>query len=610
MNVLRVWGGGGFESDYFYAACDRLGLLIWHDLMFACAMYPVNPAFLDLVRNETAYQLKRLTRHPSIIVWSANNENEAALRENWYGTDHAFSRYKIDYVTLYVRNVGEVVKAIDKTRPFIVSSPSNGVNSEKQGWIAEDPRSPLYGDVHYYNYVANCWDTDLLPKPRFASEYGYQSYPSIESLKDVSLPSDLAWNSTVMQYRQHHQDGNQQIEALIKQNFRLPKSQDEFLFFQQMVFLSQVVQSLCVTFETEHYRRLRGRLVKDVIRPASSHGRTSAEGHRDRAKTNQAIIMDHGDRAKTNQAIIMDHGDRAKTNQAINSNQDYLIDANQGGESSMNHDFSSRNRYDSNPSSTRHDGGKSSPENSNPNFDDGVTLVNSTLFGATMGAMYWQLNDIWQAPSWGSIEYGGRWKMLHYSAVNFFRDVAVSYNRKGDNMDVFVVSDLLNPVSGHLNVSAFEWTSLNPIHEKTYAVEIRPQVARLITTLHIHNWCNPAEHCFLVLSLEVKGLPGYSYSRPAFLAPFSIVNTLRDPMIATPKSEMFQVSSNVIRFTVRVTFPAAFLWMYTTIPGRFSDNGFLQFESSRVVHFFGLGDVTVKDFAPSLRYMSLYDTIV
>ena len=618
INVLRVWGGGGFESDYFYETCDKLGLLIWQDFMFACAMYPTNLDFLDLVKNETAYQLKRLNRHPSIIVWSANNENEIALRENWYGTSNDFAKYKADYVKLYVNNIKEVVKSLDKTRPFVVSSPSNGIESEREGWIAREPWSALYGDVHVYNYTANCWDPEVFPKPRFASEYGYQSYPSVESFEKVSVLSDRVWNSTLMFYRQHHQDGNKQIEAMIKQNFQLPKATDKFIFFKQMVYMSQIVQSLCVTFETEHYRRLRGRLVKQ---------RLDTYVPNDEVITVDVLQQESTKRKKRLSsplgALSRAHPDRLEGENDYNDQESIAVNQDIPVHDQSNHVYS-----DSSVAMDHHGddsiavkqnisirgNNKSMSSNAKQHLlkanNDLVAERNTrdTLFGHTMGAMYWQLNDIWQAPSWASIEYGGKWKMLHYYAANFFRDLSVSYHKRGDKMDIFVVSDLLTTVSAYMNVTAFNWSSLKWTRQKSYPIKVPSQISTLLMTLSLNDWCDRIEDCFLILSVNVTQISKYSYARPVFVSPFSIANSLRDPKVTV--SEIVQLSSKTIGFTVQVQCPAPFLWLDSPIPGHFSDNGFLQFERTKKLKFFARNDVTADDFTRSLRHMSLYDTTV
>lgn len=125
---------------------DEMGLMIWQDMMYACSMYPVNPEFLESVKLETAQQVKRIQYHPSVILWAGNNENEAALRGDWYRTHKNFELYKSDYIKLYVDTIRPVIYKHDDTRPYVVSSPSNGLMTENEGYISKDPYSPLYGD--------------------------------------------------------------------------------------------------------------------------------------------------------------------------------------------------------------------------------------------------------------------------------------------------------------------------------------------------------------------------------------------------------------------------------------------------------------------------------
>ena len=160
MNALRIWGGGMYEFEEFYRLADELGILIWHDMMYACSMYPADSTFLTTVAVEIRQQMRRLSRHPSILIWAGNNENEAALRQNWYGTASRFDSYKSDYIKLYIDTIKTIINEEDPSRPYTASSPSNGKFSEEEGFIAENPGLWEYGDVHYYNYGlnANCGD--------------------------------------------------------------------------------------------------------------------------------------------------------------------------------------------------------------------------------------------------------------------------------------------------------------------------------------------------------------------------------------------------------------------------------------------------------------------
>lgn len=150
MNMLRVWGGGVYESDYFYQLADELGILIWHDMMFACSMYPANEAFLNSVKVEVIQNVRRIQYHPSIAIWATNNENEVALRQNWYGTNVNEDVYIEEYKKLYVSVIQPRIAKVDKWRAILISSPSNGDQSTKEGYISKNPQDPLYGDGKNY----------------------------------------------------------------------------------------------------------------------------------------------------------------------------------------------------------------------------------------------------------------------------------------------------------------------------------------------------------------------------------------------------------------------------------------------------------------------------
>lgn len=120
--------------------------MIWQDMMFACSMYPAKEEFLENVRVEIKQQIRRLQYHTSIILWAGNNENEAALRGNWYGTGTNYSSFASDYIALYVNTIKKVVTEEDETRNYLISSPTNGLKSEEENYIAENPYSSLYGD--------------------------------------------------------------------------------------------------------------------------------------------------------------------------------------------------------------------------------------------------------------------------------------------------------------------------------------------------------------------------------------------------------------------------------------------------------------------------------
>jgi beta-mannosidase len=129
-----------FKSFFFYSSVFR---------------YPVDEPFLSNVQDEVIYQVKRLQSHASIVLWSGNNENEAAVAQNWFDIPkEKMAKVKDDYRKLYVDTVMNAVKEIDKgdNRPFITSSPSNGLESIKEDYIATDPNDPRFGELNGIGY--------------------------------------------------------------------------------------------------------------------------------------------------------------------------------------------------------------------------------------------------------------------------------------------------------------------------------------------------------------------------------------------------------------------------------------------------------------------------
>lgn len=150
MNMLRVWGGGMYESDLFYELADKFGILIWQDFMFACSMYPSAEWFLRTVKDEVVQNVLRLKYHPSIALWAGSNENQLALYGNWYGTNDE-QVYKDDFIKLYVDLIKTEVEKLDHTRAYIVSSPGNGLYDDKNGYFNVNPASNLMGDGKIFN---------------------------------------------------------------------------------------------------------------------------------------------------------------------------------------------------------------------------------------------------------------------------------------------------------------------------------------------------------------------------------------------------------------------------------------------------------------------------
>lgn len=245
MNVLRIWGGGIYELDDFYDLANDYGILIWQDFMFACAAYPTNAEFLDSVKEEVKYQVNRLRHHPSILIWAGNNENEAAISTDWYGIKDQKEKYFDDYRKLYIETIRPIVEQYDPalSRPYLSSSPTNGVGSERENWLAKNPYDWNYGDVHFYDYKMNSWDPKNFPLPRVMSEFGVQSLPSMSTLsKSYTNEEDMDLLSDLTEHRQHHGNGNQEMIDEIKNNLEMPNDSDRKKNFNKQIYLTQLNQ--------------------------------------------------------------------------------------------------------------------------------------------------------------------------------------------------------------------------------------------------------------------------------------------------------------------------------------------------------------------------------
>jgi len=247
MNTIRIWGGGIYERDEFYETCDELGLLVWQDFMFACALYPSDDEFIDSVAAEAEYQVRRLSAHPSIALWCGNNENEEMLRE-WIGEGaEDYDTYAADYDDLYLETLGPIVESLDPDgRAFWPASP----HSTSPDVLPNDTSE---GDVHFWDvwHSGDPFSRYLEAEPRFASEFGYQSFPSIETLSDVLEPADMNPTAPLMEHHQRNPGGNGRILQRMVDHFRIPFDMADF------VYLSQVQQGLAIETAIEHWRRLQ-----------------------------------------------------------------------------------------------------------------------------------------------------------------------------------------------------------------------------------------------------------------------------------------------------------------------------------------------------------------
>jgi beta-mannosidase len=384
MNMIRVWGGGIYQTDDFYNLADELGLMIWQEVMLACSLYPTNSEFLSEVHKEVEYQAIRLLggSHPSIVVIGGNNENEVAL--NWFSPSlNNRDLYVSDYSQLYGKTIYPTLQTIlgkgflSSQLSWVDSSPSNGlISTEPYAKIWGAASTEVAGDVHFYDYACDCENYASFPQAKFISEFGFQTMPSFLTYEPVTIEQDWYLNSNLMLYRQRHENGNDQITQQVEKHFNLPsqcfydnhESKGTQRYYDMFLYLVGIQQSRCYETAINRWRQLHG--------------------------------------------------------------------------------------------------------------------VDDTNSRYTMGILYWQLNDIWQGPSWSSMEYGGQWKPLQSTVKRSYSSVMItsSYqqilnetdpnNEESRLFEVFSINDLANEdILMHVSVELKSWKSSSPsvlLYQKTH----------------------------------------------------------------------------------------------------------------------------------------------
>jgi beta-mannosidase len=246
MNMVRVWGGGFYEQDFFYNLCDELGLLVWQDFMFACNLYPSTPDFLEEVEAEVRYQVERLQHHACLALWCGDNELIGAL--TWFPESRANrDRYLVNYDRLN-RTIEQALKSADNTALWWPSSPSPGFMNFGDAW--HDDSS---GDMHFWSvwHEGKSFEHYRDVKPRFCSEFGFQSFTSMPVARGFASENDLNVASPVMEHHQRNAGGNARIAETMFRYFRFPMD------FANFVYLSQVQQGLAIRTAVDYWRSLK-----------------------------------------------------------------------------------------------------------------------------------------------------------------------------------------------------------------------------------------------------------------------------------------------------------------------------------------------------------------
>ncbi len=240
MNMIRVWGGGIYESEDFYDLCDEKGLLVWQDFMFACALYPGTEAFKDQVEAEAAYQVSRLAHRACLALWCGNNE-----LEQYSAQIISSPARKRAYESVFYKILPRAVNKLDGVTAYWPSSPHNP-NGYGQGHNNETAGDSHFWDVWHARKPVKTYEEK---KFRFCSEFGMQSYSSPEVAATFCNPEAFNVFGPEMENHQKNSDGNQIILDYISRLYRFPKD------YSSLSYLSQLNQAYCMKIGIEHFRR-------------------------------------------------------------------------------------------------------------------------------------------------------------------------------------------------------------------------------------------------------------------------------------------------------------------------------------------------------------------
>jgi beta-mannosidase len=256
MNMVRLWGGGYYETDEFYELCDELGIMVWHDFMFGNEWQPGTYDFKLNVAKEAEDQLRRLRNHPSIVLWCGNNETEIAF--HWLDRDKLDPAVRLqiwqDYLALFQGTLAEAVARYDPSVPYWPSSPSADL----------EPTSPEYesGDAHIWDvwHGRVPFSTYEQHHARFVSEYGFQSFPEMRTIESFTTPADRTSILTdVMLAHQKNNEGNSIIHDYLLRDYAEPRD------FASFLYVSQVLQAEGIKLGAEHFRRDRPRTMGSIF---------------------------------------------------------------------------------------------------------------------------------------------------------------------------------------------------------------------------------------------------------------------------------------------------------------------------------------------------------
>lgn len=243
INLLRVWGGGMYESDDFYELCDEMGILVWQDFPFACGFYPDNGNWVEPFKSEAIANIKRLRNHPSLALWCGNNENHQCYGERWAG-DHTPPRF---YGThFYDELIPDLLASLDPGRPYTAGSAcgpkANPLEHVNKGG---------YGDSHYWDvwHGRGDWRFYADSTSRFSSEFGFVSSCAVSTWAKYIDEEDWDAYSPVVKWHDKTGKGYDNYLGLVKLHYPAPQT------LEDLVYYTQLNQRDALRFGIEHFRR-------------------------------------------------------------------------------------------------------------------------------------------------------------------------------------------------------------------------------------------------------------------------------------------------------------------------------------------------------------------
>ena len=243
INMLRVWGGGIYESDEFYNLCDQLGILVWQDFPYACAYYPDTEEYAAKAELEARAAVRRLRNHPSLAVWCGNNECHQVWHDHWEGKENPSPRFLGE--KFYHEILPRVVAEEDPGRPYWPGSPFGGA----------DPNSEDEGDRHNWNvwHGAGDWIHYREDRGRFISEFGFASSCGLHAWDKCLADTDKHPHSPAVRWHDKTRKGYENYLNLVKLHFPEPVT------LEDLVYYTQLNQAEALKCGIEHWRRSKGR---------------------------------------------------------------------------------------------------------------------------------------------------------------------------------------------------------------------------------------------------------------------------------------------------------------------------------------------------------------